>query len=69
MLYRGHSATTPLVDNFWEQRTTKTHFSLFRDLHAALAMIERAGPIPPPPLIAVEGLDFSLPVIFRKTGK
>ena len=38
--------------------------------HAALAMVERASPVPPPPpLIADEGLDFSLPVIFRKTGK
>jgi TonB family protein len=38
--------------------------------HAALAMIERANPVPaPPPLIADEGLDFSLPVIFRKSGR
>jgi len=38
--------------------------------HAALAMVERASPVPPPPpLIADEGLDFSLPVIFRKSGK
>jgi TonB family protein len=38
--------------------------------HAALAIVERASPVPPPPpLIADEGLDFSLPVIFRKSGK
>ena len=38
--------------------------------HAAIAMVERANPVPPPPpLIADEGLDFSLPVIFKKTGK
>ena len=38
--------------------------------HAALALVERASPLPPPPpLIADEGLDFSLPVIFRKSGK
>jgi TonB family protein len=38
--------------------------------HAALAMVERASPVPPPPpLISDEGLDFSLPVIFRKSGK
>jgi periplasmic protein TonB len=38
--------------------------------HAALAMVERASPVPPPPpLIADEGLDFSLPVIFRKSSK
>lgn len=35
--------------------------------HAALAMIERANPVPPPPAsVADEGLNFSLPVIFRK---
>jgi TonB family protein len=36
--------------------------------HAAIAMVEHASPVPPPPpLIADEGLDFSLPVIFRKS--
>jgi len=35
---------------------------------AALAMVERASPVPPPPpLVADETLDFSLPVIFRKS--
>jgi protein TonB len=35
--------------------------------HAAIAMVERASPVPPPPpLVADEGLDFSLPVIFKK---
>jgi protein TonB len=38
--------------------------------HAALAMVERASPVPtPPPLVADEGLSFSLPVIFRKKGR
>lgn len=38
--------------------------------HAALAMLERANPVPaPPPLIADEGLNFSLPIIFRKNDK
>jgi len=38
--------------------------------HAALAMVERSSPVPPPPpLIADEGLDFSLPVIFKKSDK
>ena len=38
--------------------------------HAAIAMVERASPVPPPPpLIADEGLDFSLPVIFKKNSK
>ena len=38
--------------------------------HAAIAMVERANPVPPPPpLIADEGLDFSLPVIFKRTAK
>jgi protein TonB len=33
---------------------------------AALAMIQRSDPVPPPPpLVADEGLSFSLPVIFR----
>jgi TonB family protein len=37
--------------------------------HAALAMVERASPLPaPPPLVADEGLVFSLPVIFKKAG-
>ncbi len=38
--------------------------------HAALAMVERANPVPPPPpLVADEGLTFSLPVIFRKNAR
>lgn len=37
---------------------------------AALAMIEKASPVPaPPPLIADEGLNFSLPVIFQKSSR
>jgi periplasmic protein TonB len=37
---------------------------------AALAMLRRADPVPPPPpLIADEGLSFSLPVIFRVKGR
>ena len=38
--------------------------------HAALSMVERASPVPaPPPLVADEGLSFSLPVIFRKNNR
>lgn len=37
---------------------------------AALAMVRRSDPVPqPPPLIADEGLSFTLPVIFRVRGK
>jgi TonB family protein len=37
---------------------------------AALDMIKRSDPVPaPPPLVADEGLTFSLPVIFRTKGK
>jgi TonB family protein len=37
---------------------------------AALAMVRRSDPVPPPPpLIADEGLSFSLPVVFRVKGK
>jgi len=37
---------------------------------AALSMVERASPVPaPPPLVADEGLSFSLPVIFRKNNR
>ena len=37
---------------------------------AALAMVKRSDPVPqPPPLIADEGLNFTLPVIFRVKGK
>jgi len=37
---------------------------------AALAMIHRSDPVPPPPpLVADEGLSFTLPVIFRVKGK
>jgi periplasmic protein TonB len=37
---------------------------------AALAMIKRSDPVPqPPPLVADEGLSFTLPVIFRVKGK
>jgi protein TonB len=37
---------------------------------AALAMLKRSDPVPqPPPLVADEGLNFTLPVIFRVKGK
>lgn len=37
---------------------------------AALAMVRRSDPVPvPPPLIADEGLSFTLPVIFRVKGR
>jgi TonB family protein len=37
---------------------------------AAIAMIRRSDPVPqPPPLVADEGLNFTLPVIFRVKGK
>jgi periplasmic protein TonB len=37
---------------------------------AALAMVRRSDPMPPPPpLIADEGLSFTLPVIFRVKGR
>ena len=37
---------------------------------AALAMVQRSDPVPqPPPLVADEGLNFTLPVIFRVKGK
>jgi protein TonB len=38
--------------------------------NAALAMVRRSDPVPPPPpLVADEGLNFTLPVIFRVKGK
>ena len=37
---------------------------------AALAMLQRADPVPaPPPLVADEGLAFTLPVVFRVKGR
>ncbi|WP_375411071.1 energy transducer TonB [uncultured Bradyrhizobium sp.] len=37
---------------------------------AALAMVRRSDPVPrPPPLVADEGLTFTLPVIFRVKGR
>jgi periplasmic protein TonB len=37
---------------------------------AALAMVKRSDPVPaPPPLVADEGLSFTLPVIFRVKGR
>lgn len=37
---------------------------------AALAMLHRSDPVPPPPpLIADEGLSFTLPVVFRVKGR
>jgi TonB family protein len=37
---------------------------------AALSMLRRADPVPPPPpLIADEGLNFTLPVVYRVKGK
>ncbi len=36
---------------------------------AALAMVRRSDPVPqPPPLVADEGLSFTLPVVFRSKG-
>jgi TonB family protein len=32
---------------------------------AALAMLQRSDPVPPPPLVADEGLTFTMPVIFH----
>jgi protein TonB len=37
---------------------------------AALAMVRRSDPVPqPPPLVADEGLNFTLPVIFKVKGR
>jgi TonB family protein len=37
---------------------------------AALDMVRRSDPVPqPPPLVADEGLNFTLPVIFKVKGK
>jgi TonB family protein len=37
---------------------------------AALSMIKRSDPVPPPPpLVADDGLSFTLPVIFKVRGK
>jgi TonB family protein len=37
---------------------------------AAMAMLRRADPVPPPPpLVADEGLNFTLPVVYRVKGK
>jgi protein TonB len=37
---------------------------------AALSMVKRSDPVPPPPpLVADEGLSFTLPVIFKVKGK
>jgi protein TonB len=37
---------------------------------AAVAMVRRSDPLPaPPPLIADDGLSFTVPVIFRVKGK
>jgi periplasmic protein TonB len=37
---------------------------------AALSMVKRSDPVPPPPpLVADEGLSFTLPVVFKVKGK
>jgi periplasmic protein TonB len=37
---------------------------------AGLAMMRRADPVPaPPPLVADEGLTFTMPIIFRVKGR
>jgi periplasmic protein TonB len=37
---------------------------------AALAMLQRSDPVPPPPpLVADEGLTFTMPVIFHVKGQ
>jgi TonB family protein len=52
----GHVVSTNIVKSSGDQA--------FDD--AALAMMRRADPVPPPPpLVADEGLSFSMPIIFR----
>jgi TonB family protein len=52
----GHVVSTDIVKSSGDQA--------FDD--AALAMMRRADPVPPPPpLVADEGLSFSMPIIFR----
>jgi len=74
----GHPArATEIVMSFELDRTGHVLSSrvvrssgdpLFDD--AALAMLKRSDPVPaPPPLVADEGLTFTLPVIFRVKGK
>ena len=56
----GHVLTTSI-----EKGSGDTAFD-----EAALAMVKRSDPVPaPPPLIADEGLSFTLPVIFRVKGR
>jgi protein TonB len=56
----GHIVSTAIV-----QGSGDTAFD-----EAALAMMRRSDPVPPPPpLVADEGLSFSLPVIFRVKGR
>jgi protein TonB len=56
----GHVLTTSIV-----RGSGDTAFD-----EAALAMIRRSDPVPqPPPVVADEGLNFTLPVIFRLKGR
>jgi periplasmic protein TonB len=56
----GHVLSTRIVEGSGEAAFDQ----------AALDMVKRADPVPaPPPLIADEGLTFSLPVIFRTKGR
>lgn len=56
----GHVITTRIVESSGDPAFDA----------AALDMVRRSDPVPPPPpLIADDGLSFSLPVIFRTKGK
>jgi len=49
----------------WSTRVVKGSGDASFDT-AALAMLQRADPVPaPPPLVADEGLTFTLPVVFH----
>ncbi len=56
---RGHVLSTSVVKGSGD--------AAFDD--AALSMVKRSDPVPPPPEIADEGLNFTLPVIFKVKGR
>ena len=57
---RGHILSTSIVKGSGDPAFDE----------AALAMVRRSDPVPqPPPVVADEGLNFTLPVIFRVKGR
>ncbi len=67
---RSWSRSCSIAPATWSRRSIAKGSGDAAFDEAALAMMRRSDPVPaPPPLVADEGLSFTLPVIFRVKGR